>query len=71
MLIGVMMLALCSRARILKRKSEMRHSEGSVRKVPEMIPIAVHAWQMIWGVHTFEPLVTEDIAKNCFSDIPS
>lgn len=47
MLIGVMMLALCSRARILKGKSEMIQSEGNVTKVPEMKPVAVHAWQMI------------------------
>lgn len=49
----------------------MRQSEGNVTKVPEMKPVTVHAWQMIWGLHTFEPLVTEDIAKNCFSDIRS
>lgn len=42
-LVGVMMLALCSRARISKGKLEMRQRvRGNVRKVQKMILVAVN-----------------------------
>lgn len=43
MLIGVMMLALCSRARISKGKLEMKQRvRGNVRKVQKMKPVAMN-----------------------------
>lgn len=42
-LIGVMMLALCSRARISKGKLEMKQRvRGNVRKVQKMKPVAIN-----------------------------
>lgn len=46
-LVGVMMLALCSRARILKGKLEMRQRvRGNVRKVQKMILVAVNTLEI-------------------------
>lgn len=43
MLVGVMMLAVCSRARITKGRLEMkRRIRGNVREVQKMKPVAVN-----------------------------
>lgn len=48
MLVGVMMLALCSRARISKGKLEMKQRvRGNVRKVQKMKLIAVNTLEII------------------------
>lgn len=55
-LVGVMMLALCSRARISKGKLEMRQRvRGNVRKVQKMILVAVNTLEILWGLHTLSP----------------
>ena len=47
MLAGVMMLALCSRARITKGKLEMKwRIRGNVRKVQKMKPVAVNTLEI-------------------------
>lgn len=48
MLVGVMMLALCSRARISKGKLERRQRvRGNVRKVQKMILVAVNTLEIL------------------------
>lgn len=55
-LIGVMMLALCSRARISKGKLEMKQRvRGNVRKVQKMKPVAMNMLEIFWGLHTLSP----------------
>lgn len=70
-LVGVVTLALWSRARTGRGRWIQNSKKNDVRKVQKMKVVTVNKSEIILGLHTLKSSVTENTAKNCFSNIPS